>query len=47
MVARAHVRNVAAMEAVIDRIVPFGATNSSIVQSSPVEELVGRIVTAG
>ncbi len=37
-VARAHVRDVAEMETVIDRIVPFGATNSSIVQSSPVEE---------
>jgi Lrp/AsnC family leucine-responsive transcriptional regulator len=37
-VARAHVYDVAEMEAVIDRIVPFGATNSSIVQSSPVEE---------
>lgn len=37
-VARAHVRDVAEMELVIDRIVPFGATNSSIVQSSPVEE---------
>ncbi len=37
-VARAHVRDVAELEAVIDRIVPFGATNSSIVQSSPVEE---------
>lgn len=37
-VARAHVCDVAEMEAVIDRIVPFGATNSSIVQSSPVEE---------
>lgn len=37
-VARAHVRDVAEMEDVIDRIVPFGATNSSIVQSSPVEE---------
>ena len=37
-VARAHVRDVAEMEAVIDRIVPFGATNSSIVQSSPVAE---------
>ncbi len=35
-VARAHVRDVAEMETVIDRIVPFGATNSSIVQSSPV-----------
>ncbi|MFB9150914.1 Lrp/AsnC family transcriptional regulator [Roseovarius ramblicola] len=37
-VARAHVRDVAEMEAVIDRIVPFGATNSSVVQSSPVPE---------
>lgn len=37
-IARAHVHDVAEMEAVIDRIVPFGATNSSIVQSSPVEE---------
>ena len=37
-VARAHVCDVTEMEAVIDRIVPFGATNSSVVQSSPVEE---------
>ncbi len=37
-VARAHVRDVAEMERVIDRIVPFGATNTSIVQSSPVKE---------
>ncbi len=37
-VARAHVRDVAEMEAVIDRIVPFGATNSSVVQSTPVAE---------
>lgn len=37
-VARAHVRDVAEMEAVVDRIVPFGATNSAIVQSSPVSE---------
>ena len=35
-VARAHVRDVAEMETVIDRLVPFGATNSSIVQSAPV-----------
>lgn len=35
-VARAHVRDVAEMEAVIDRLVRFGATNSSIVQSAPV-----------
>lgn len=37
-VARAHVRDVREMEAVIDRMTPFGATNSSIVQSSPVKE---------
>lgn len=35
-IARAHVRDVSEMEAVIDKIVPFGATNSSIVQSAPV-----------
>lgn len=34
-VARAHVRDVAEMEAVIDRITPYGATHSSIVQSNP------------
>lgn len=37
-VARAHVHDVAEMEAVIDRLVPFGATNSSIVQSAPVPQ---------
>jgi len=37
-VARAHVRDVAEMEAVIDRIVLYGATNSSIVQSTPVSD---------
>ncbi len=36
-VAWAHVRDVAEMEAVIDRIAPFGATNTAIVQSAPVE----------
>lgn len=35
-VARAHVRDVAEMEEVIDRLLPFGATNTSIVQSAPV-----------
>lgn len=35
-VARAHVRDVTEMETVIDRLLPFGATNSSIVQSAPV-----------
>ncbi|MEW9525055.1 Lrp/AsnC family transcriptional regulator [Agrobacterium radiobacter] len=36
-VAIAHVRDVKQMEAVIDRIVPYGATNSAIVQSAPFE----------
>ncbi|WP_412565075.1 Lrp/AsnC family transcriptional regulator [Thalassobius sp. MITS945101] len=35
-IARAHVRDVAEMETVIDRLIPFGATNSSVVQSQPV-----------
>ena len=37
-VAWAHVHDVTEMEAVIDGLVPYGATNSSIVQSSPVAE---------
>ncbi len=37
-IAWAHVHNVTEMEKVIDRLVPFGATNSSVVQSSPFEE---------
>ena len=36
-VAIAYVRDVRQMEAVIDRIVPHGATNSAIVQSAPFE----------
>lgn len=35
-VARAHVRTVLEMERVIDRLIPFGATNSSFVQSATV-----------
>ncbi|MEM1274384.1 MAG: Lrp/AsnC family transcriptional regulator [Pseudomonadota bacterium] len=41
--ARAHVRSVAEMEQVIDRIVPFGATNSSIVQSTPIAERLVKL----
>ena len=37
-IAWAHVRDVAEMEAVIDRLVPFGATNTSLVQSEPFAE---------
>lgn len=35
--ARAHLRSVADMERVIDRIIPYAMTNTSIVQSAPVE----------
>jgi Lrp/AsnC family leucine-responsive transcriptional regulator len=35
-VARAHLRSVEALERLIDRIVPFAQTNTSIIQSSPV-----------
>jgi Lrp/AsnC family transcriptional regulator, leucine-responsive regulatory protein len=34
--ARAHVRSVEDLELLIDRITPFGQTNTSIIQSSPV-----------
>lgn len=42
-VARAHVRDVTEMETVIDRLLPFGATNSSVVQSAPVKERLVEI----
>ncbi|MGO4839096.1 Lrp/AsnC family transcriptional regulator [Rhizobiaceae sp. 2RAB30] len=35
-VARVHVRSVADLESVIDRIIPYAMTNTAIVQSSPV-----------
>ena len=35
-VAIAHVRDVGQLEAVIDRLVPFGATNTAIIQSAAV-----------
>ena len=34
--ARAYVRSVGELERMIDRIIPYAATNTSIVQSSPV-----------
>ncbi len=36
-IARAHLRSVEALEQLIDRIVPFAQTNTSIIQSSPVK----------
>lgn len=35
--ARAHVRSVEDLERLIDRIIPYAMTNTSIIQSSPVE----------
>jgi Lrp/AsnC family transcriptional regulator, leucine-responsive regulatory protein len=35
-IATAHVASVAAMETLIDRILPYGTTNTAIMQSSPV-----------
>ncbi|MBB4402984.1 MULTISPECIES: Lrp/AsnC family transcriptional regulator [Rhizobium/Agrobacterium group] len=46
-VAIAHVRDVQQMEAVIDRIVPYGSTNSAIVQSAPFEARLGAFAEAG
>lgn len=36
-VAKAHLRDVAALEALIDKIIPYAETNSAIIQSSPVK----------
>ena len=36
-IARAHVQSVEALEGLIDRIIPYAMTNTSIIQSSPVE----------
>ncbi|CAN5463433.1 Lrp/AsnC family transcriptional regulator [soil metagenome] len=35
-IAKAHFASVAELEAVIDRILPFATTNTSVIQSSPV-----------
>jgi Lrp/AsnC family leucine-responsive transcriptional regulator len=35
-IAKAHVRSMEHLEKVIDRIIPFAMTNTSIIQSSPV-----------
>jgi Lrp/AsnC family leucine-responsive transcriptional regulator len=36
-IAKAHVGSIAHLEKVIDRIIPYAMTNTSIIQSSPVE----------
>lgn len=35
-IARVHLRSVAELENVIDRIIPYAMTNTSIIQSSPI-----------
>lgn len=36
-IARAHVQSVEALEKLIDQVIPYAMTNTSIIQSSPVE----------
>jgi Lrp/AsnC family leucine-responsive transcriptional regulator len=42
-IATAHVTSVADMEALIDKIIPYGTTNTSIIQSSPVSRRLPAI----
>lgn len=44
--AKAHLASVADMERVIDLIVPYAMTNTSIIQSSPVEARLPPLTTA-
>lgn len=46
-VARAHVRSVEDLERVIDRIIPYAMTNTSIIQSSPVKRRLPPILPEG
>lgn len=45
-VAKAHVRSVADLEALIDRIIPYATTNTSIIQSSPVKRRLPPLATS-
>lgn len=45
LVARVHVRSVAELEAVIDRIVPYAMTNTSLIQSQPVRRQMSTLLT--
>ena len=46
-IARALVRSVEDLESLIDKIIPYATTNTSIIQSSPVEPRLPPFVTAG
>lgn len=43
-IARAHLRSVADLERLIDEIIPYAMTNTSIIQSSPVERRLPPIL---
>jgi Lrp/AsnC family leucine-responsive transcriptional regulator len=43
-IARAHLRSVADLERLIDQIIPYAMTNTSIIQSSPVERRLPPIL---
>jgi len=45
-VAKAHVRSVAELEALIDEIIPYATTNTSIIQSSPVQRRLPPLVSS-
>ena len=46
-IAKAHVRSVKELEALIDHIIPYAMTNTSIIQSSPVGRRLPPIPTGG
>lgn len=45
--ARAHLRSLADLERVIDRIIPYAMTNTSVIQSSPVPPRLPPLRGAG
>ncbi len=46
-IARAHVKSVSELEVLIDEIVPYAMTNTSLVQSSPVKRRLPPIPNIG
>lgn len=46
-IARAHLRSMDDLETLIDRVLPFATTNTSIIQSSPVERRLPPIPRTG
>jgi Lrp/AsnC family transcriptional regulator, leucine-responsive regulatory protein len=46
-IARAHIRSVEDLEKLIDQVIPYAMTNTSIIQSSPVERRLPSILRNG